>query len=75
MMMSPLGQTINAVRKYNKAQGRGSEAYPNDLPHAEMHRLQSVHFAVEDSLEQIAAGIHRFFTTRKVKNQREAPSR
>ena len=39
----------------------GGEAYLKDLPHAEMHRLQSGHFAVEDSLDEIAAGIHRFY--------------
>lgn len=31
----------------------GGEAYLNDLPHAEMHRLKSGHFVVEDSLEEI----------------------
>jgi len=39
----------------------GGEAYLKDPPHAEMHRLQSGHFAVEDSLEEIATGIHRFY--------------
>jgi len=39
----------------------GGEAYLKDLPHAEMHRLQSGHFAVEDSLEEIATGISRFY--------------
>jgi pimeloyl-ACP methyl ester carboxylesterase len=39
----------------------GGEAYLQDLPQAEMHRLDAGHFAVEDSLEEIAAGIHRFY--------------
>jgi pimeloyl-ACP methyl ester carboxylesterase len=40
----------------------GGEAYLQDLPNAEMHRLPAGHFAVEDSLNEIAAGIHRFYT-------------
>ena len=47
----------------------GGVAYLKDLPHAEMHRLQSGHFAVEDSLEEIATGIHQFYTE-KVKSYR-----
>ncbi len=39
----------------------GGEAYLLDLPEAELHRLDSGHFAVEDSLEEIAAGIRRFY--------------
>jgi pimeloyl-ACP methyl ester carboxylesterase len=39
----------------------GGEAYLRDLPEAEMHRLDSGHFAVEDSLEQIATNIRRFY--------------
>jgi pimeloyl-ACP methyl ester carboxylesterase len=39
----------------------GGEAYLRDLPNAEMHRLDSGHFAVEDSLEEIARNIGRFF--------------
>jgi pimeloyl-ACP methyl ester carboxylesterase len=38
----------------------GGEAYLKDLPRAEMHRLDSGHFAVEDSLEEIAGNIKRF---------------
>jgi len=38
----------------------GGEAYFKDLPRAEMHRLDSGHFAVEDSLEEIAGNIKRF---------------
>jgi hypothetical protein len=38
----------------------GGEAYLNDLPHAEMHRLAAGHFAVEDSLNQIAEAMHQF---------------
>jgi pimeloyl-ACP methyl ester carboxylesterase len=39
----------------------GGEAYLRDLPQAEMHRLDSGHFAVEDCLEQIATKIERFY--------------
>ena len=39
----------------------GGEAYLKDLPRAEMHRLDSGHFAVEDSLNQIADNIKRFY--------------
>lgn len=39
----------------------GGEAYLEDLPNAEMHRLDSGHFAVEDSLEYIAGNIRRFY--------------
>ncbi len=39
----------------------GGEAYLRDLPDAEMHRLDSGHFAVEDSLDQIDSNIRRFY--------------
>jgi len=39
----------------------GGEAYLRDLPNAEMHRLASGHFAVEDSLDEIATNIGRFY--------------
>ena len=39
----------------------GGEAYLQDLPHAEMHRLDSGHFAVEDSLDKIVADMRRFY--------------
>ena len=39
----------------------GGEAYLGALPKAEMHRLASGHFAVEDCLEYIAAHMHRFY--------------
>jgi pimeloyl-ACP methyl ester carboxylesterase len=39
----------------------GGEAYLHDLPEAEMHRLDSGHFAVEDCLDYIAAHMHRFY--------------
>jgi len=39
----------------------GGEAYLADLPDAELHRLDSGHFAVEDCLEEIAANIRRFY--------------
>jgi pimeloyl-ACP methyl ester carboxylesterase len=39
----------------------GGEAYLKDLPAAEMHRLDSGHFAVEDCIGQIASNIDRFY--------------
>lgn len=39
----------------------GGESYLVDLPEAEMHRLDSGHFAIEDSLEHIAATMRRFY--------------
>lgn len=39
----------------------GGEAYLRDLPEAEIHRLDSGHFAVEDCLDTIASGIVRFY--------------
>jgi hypothetical protein len=39
----------------------GGEAY---LRHAEMHRLDSGHFAVEDSLDVIARNMKRFYDER-----------
>ena len=42
----------------------GGEAYLKDLPNAEMHRLDSGHFAVEDCLNEIASNISRFYFER-----------
>jgi pimeloyl-ACP methyl ester carboxylesterase len=39
----------------------GGEAYLRDLPNAELHRLQSGHFAVEVCLDAIASNIKRFY--------------
>jgi pimeloyl-ACP methyl ester carboxylesterase len=39
----------------------GGEAYLKDLPDAEIHRLDSGHFAVEDNLNYISSNIHRFY--------------
>ncbi len=39
----------------------GGEAYLEDLPDAEIHRLEAGHFAVEDHLDYIADRIHRFY--------------
>lgn len=47
----------------------GGEAYLRDLPGAELHRLDSGHFAVEDRLDVIATNIVRFF------DERVAPGR
>ncbi|MBY0460204.1 MAG: alpha/beta hydrolase, partial [Gemmataceae bacterium] len=39
----------------------GGEAYLNDLPNAEMHRLEAGHFALEDCGDYIATNIRRFY--------------
>jgi pimeloyl-ACP methyl ester carboxylesterase len=39
----------------------GDEYYLKDLPHAEIHRLNSGHFAVEDSLTYIAEKMKAFY--------------
>jgi len=39
-------------------------AYLKDLPNAELHRLDSGHFAIEDSLDAIAGNIRRFYEQR-----------
>jgi hypothetical protein len=39
----------------------GGEAYLHDLPEAELHRLESGHFAVEDCLETIAGKMRRLY--------------
>ena len=39
----------------------GGEAYLKDLPEAEMHRLQSGHFAVEDHLNLISEKMKEFY--------------
>ena len=45
----------------------GGEAYLKDLPNAEMHRLDSGHFVVEDCLVEITSNIQRFYLERVVK--------
>jgi len=42
----------------------GGVAYLKDLPNAELHRLDSGHFAIEDSLDVIAGNIRRFYDQR-----------
>lgn len=42
----------------------GGESFLKDLPDAEMHRLNSGHFAVEDSLDAIASNMQRFYATK-----------
>jgi len=44
----------------------GGEAYLKDLPNAEMHRLDSGHFAVEDCLYEIPTGMVRFYLEKVV---------
>ena len=45
----------------------GGEAYLRDLPNAELIRLDSGHFAVEDSLEEVSEAIVRFHAQRIVR--------
>jgi pimeloyl-ACP methyl ester carboxylesterase len=47
----------------------GGEAYLKDLPKAEMHRLDSGHFAVEDNLGYISSNIHRFYAEKVAANE------
>jgi len=39
----------------------GGDAYLQDLPNAEIHRLDAGHFAVEDHLDYISSNMHRFY--------------
>jgi pimeloyl-ACP methyl ester carboxylesterase len=39
----------------------GGEAYLQDLPNAEIHRLDAGHFAVEDHLDYISNAMHHFY--------------
>jgi pimeloyl-ACP methyl ester carboxylesterase len=50
----------------------GGEAYLSDLPRAEMHRLDSGHFALEDSLDVIAGNIRRFYEEEVLVEKRKA---
>jgi len=45
----------------------GGDAYLRDLPNAEMHRLNSGHFAVEDCFEEISKNIGSFYEGRVAK--------
>jgi pimeloyl-ACP methyl ester carboxylesterase len=45
----------------------GGEAYLKDIPDAEIHRLDSGHFAVEDCIEKIVADMRRFYLEKVVK--------
>ena len=45
----------------------GGEAYLNDLPNAEIYRLDSGHFAVEDCLADITGNIKRFYNEKVLK--------
>lgn len=53
----------------------GGEAFLHDLPDAEMHRLDSGHFAVEDSLDTIASNIRRFYDVKVSSVSQPAASR
>ena len=48
----------------------GGDAYLNDLPQAQMHRLDSGHFAVEDCLDYIAGNMRRFYDENVAARQR-----
>ena len=50
----------------------GGEAYLKDLPDAEMHRLDAGHFAVEDSLAEISAEMHRFYVDKVATEKKES---
>ena len=52
----------------------GGEAYLRDLPNAEIHRLNSGHFAVEDCLDPIADGIREFYNQKVAADLRATPS-
>jgi pimeloyl-ACP methyl ester carboxylesterase len=45
----------------------GAKAFQRDLPNAELHLLDSGHFALEDHGEAIASHILRFFATKETK--------
>ena len=51
---------------------QGGEAYKADLPQAELHRLDSGHFVLEDSLEEVAGHIRRFYAERVARKQAAA---
>ena len=56
----------------------GGEAYMTDLPKADMHRLNSGHFAVEDFLDYIVQNMRRFYDEKVVakksmRRQKTAP--
>jgi pimeloyl-ACP methyl ester carboxylesterase len=42
----------------------GGEAFLNDLPEAELHRLEAGHFAVEDHVDYISENMLRFYETK-----------
>jgi pimeloyl-ACP methyl ester carboxylesterase len=44
----------------------GGEAYLEDIPDAEIHRLDSGHFAVEDCIEEIVTNMQRFYVDKIV---------
>ena len=50
----------------------GGEAYLNDLPNAEIHRLDAGHFAVEDCLDYIASGMIRFYETKVASDRKNS---
>jgi len=53
----------------------GGDAFLNDLPNAEMHRLQAGHFAVEDHLDYIAHHIREFYQSQVIGSAKGSRSR
>ncbi|MCU1335394.1 MAG: dhaAF [Bryobacterales bacterium] len=53
----------------------GGEAYLKDLPLAQMHRLNSGHFAVEDCLSEISSNMRQFYREKVAVYRKRATSR
>jgi pimeloyl-ACP methyl ester carboxylesterase len=50
----------------------GATAYRRDIPNAEIHILDTGHFALETSAEEIATAISRFLAQRGQNSRRSA---
>ena len=53
----------------------GSKAYHRDIPHAELHLIDTGHFALEDSSEFIAERIREFFEVPATRGRKKATRR
>lgn len=51
----------------------GGEAYLQDLPNAEIHRLDAGHFAIEDHLDYISSSMQRFYATKVASGKAKMP--
>jgi pimeloyl-ACP methyl ester carboxylesterase len=49
----------------------GAQAYRRDLPNAELHWIDSGHFALEDHADEIAAHMRRFWAQRAGAHRKE----